>query len=151
LLAPLPALAQVSQSATVAASLEVPQSLIVSAGWVSGGGSTVDFGQVAPNTTASDQISLNVYHNLASTQTFSVQASVTKTSGPTWEQTVSMNDGSEYLIWDQGSFGTTQTYTDPIGGSGNTFNKVFNAFFNVGLTQAPSSYSFEVAFTVTSL
>lgn len=151
-LAPLPALAQVSQSGTVTAAIQVPQSMALGLSWLSNGNSHRNFGSVQPNSTATDEVVLSVTHTMPAATTFAVQANVTKTGGPAWVENVNLQDGaSQYLIWTQATFGTAQSFTNAIGGAGSPFTKNYLANFNVAGTQAPSEYAFELTFTVSSL
>lgn len=152
LVAPLPALAQLSGSGTATATIQVPQSLSLVLSWLSSGTSSKDFGSVLPNATATDQIVLDVTHTMPAATTFAVQASVTKTGGPDWVENVVLQDGSaQNLFWTQANFGAAQSFAGAIGGTSTSFSKSYLANVNVGATQAASEYQFELNFTVTSL
>lgn len=139
-------------SDSITADLQVADSISVYASWVGTGLDTQDFGVVPLNSTTSDNINLSIIHNMGTTQTFSLTANVNKLAGPAWDSTISMSDGSEFLIWAQADFGTNAIFTDSIGGTAETFDKTLATFINVGTNQEPSdSYQFQYTFTVTSL
>jgi len=141
----------VESTLTTTGLLTVQDDIVATAQWQSTGTSAKDFGGVLPNSSAADVLDLSVSHNMGAAQTFSLGVNVQKLVGPDWDSNIVINDGAENLNWLQADFGTADTFAAAIGGTAEDFTKPLAVTINIGATQDPDTYQFQITLTVTSL
>jgi hypothetical protein len=138
-------------SASATADLIVQEILEVTVAWFETGVPAQDFGTVPTGVLVSDDLSIGVNHNFDPTQTFSLGASVSKIMGPAWVDDVYIYDGADGRSWDEGTFGATQYFSNPIGGSSQSFMVPVTVNFDVDPVQTFGTFQFEIEMIVTSL
>jgi hypothetical protein len=95
----------ISGSAVATATLRVKRRAVARIMWEDSGQVSQDFGTVASGATITDNLILEVDHNLGFAQTFSLSAEVTQPAGPDWQADVGSAMPEKVLAWlEPGSF-----------------------------------------------
>lgn len=138
-------------SATATADLIVQEIVEVAVAWQGTGTPTQDFGTVPTGVLVSDDLNIDVNHNMDPSQTFYLGASVDKNLGPDWVDDVYIYDGVEGRAWDQGSFGANQYFGTPRGGSSQSFTVPVAVNFDVDAVQPFGTFQFEIEIIMSSI
>jgi hypothetical protein len=140
-----------SGSAVATASLRVKRRAVARLYWEDNGQASQDFGTVTPGTTITENLILDIEHNLGFAQTFSLSVEVAQTDGPGWEGDVRISDGTESLSLSGGNSAPLPLFASPIETSGNHIQQVLPVSIHVAPTQEAGSYQFEFTVNVASL
>jgi hypothetical protein len=138
-------------SATATADLIVEEIVEVAVYWTGTGVPAQDFGTVPTGVLVSDDLNIDVNHNMDPSQTFHLGASVSKITGPAWADNVYIYDGADGRSWDEGTFGANQYFSNPIGGSSQSFTKPVTVNFDVDAVQTFGTFQFEIEIMVSSI
>jgi hypothetical protein len=138
-------------SATATADLIVQEIVEVAVYWTGTGVPAQDFGTVPTDTLVSDALNIDVNHNMDPSKTFNLGASVSKITGPAWADNVYIYDGADGRSWTEGTFGANQYFSDPIGGSSQSFTKAVTVNFDVDAVQTFGTFQFEIEIMVSSI
>jgi hypothetical protein len=141
----------VSDSEVATATLRVRRRAVAWLMWEEGGQASQDFGAVAPGTTISDNLILEIEHNLGFAQTFSLSVEAAQTAGPGWEGDVRISDGAESMSLSGARSTPPMLFSSPIEAPADHIQQVLPVIIHVAPTQEAGSYHFEFTVNVTSL
>jgi hypothetical protein len=141
----------VSDSDVATATFRVRRRAVARLHWEDNGQASQDFGTITPGTTTTDNLILDIEHNLGFAQSFSLSVEVAQTGGSGWEGDVRISDGMESLSLSGSSFVPRTLFASPIETSGDRIRRVLPVSIHVAPNQEAGSYQFEFIVNVSSL
>lgn len=140
-----------SGSAVATASLRVKRRAVARLYWENGGQTTQDLGAVPAGTSITENLILEIEHNLGFAQNFSLSVEVAQTDGSRWESDVRISDGMESLSLSGGRFLPLRSFASPVETPTDHVQQVLPVTIHVAPTQEAGSYQFEFTVNVASL
>jgi hypothetical protein len=141
----------VSDSDVATATLRVRRRSVARLYWEDNGQGNQDFGTVTPGTTITENLILDIEHNLGFAQSFSLSVEVAQTGGPGWDGDVRISNGVESTSLSGSSFAPLTLFASPIETSGDRIQQILPVSIHVAPTQEAGSYQFEFTVNVASL
>lgn len=140
-----------SGSAVATATFRVKRRAVARIMWEDSGQASQDFGAVTPGTAVTDNLILDIEHNLGFAQTLSLSVEAAQTGGPDWEGDVRISDGMESMSLSGSRFIPLTSFSNPIDAPTEHIQKVLPVSIHVAPTQEAGSYQFEFTVNITSL